>query len=433
MRVPLFEAHGWSCNWDPREGTHTFKRDGQLITVRSNAAWKKGMPPLAAKGWLLPRFWFVDRTWRQTMFRSRLKGFGNLTDGGEVGGGSIDLHPQWYGPQTLAEADGLMERHPIAAFHYDTGRPLTRADLGWEPYFLDGRRATDADLNTQLYPFRATPPVGSPYASWARIDAAHLIRAFGRDVASYEATRDIVARMRLIVQGFDVLNAYPTVPLDGWLTLGTMRRNVALYPHLAKLGTIRWLAWCIRAVAEAYRVCPNREFRTWLIMAVELIEEGQAANGSFGDFYYGDGQEQELPWTVKQPGYELLPVTDGEAPSWQMPFMVRAVTEAAKVVRNQDTDRRARQIITRFCALMRGCPTVPSRYNSYPGLPYWLITSRNRTLVPWVKDGIGNADSRYEPDVWACAVEMGVELHVPGFYDRVTTLEDSVGILALRQ
>ena len=82
---------------------------------------------------------------------------------------------------------------------------------------------------------------------------------------------------------------------------------------------------------------------------------------------------------------------------------------------------------------MRGCPTVPSRYSSYPGLPYWLITSRNRTLVPWVKDGIGNADSRYEPDVWACAVEMGVELHVPGFYDRVTTPEDSAGILALRQ
>ena len=359
----------------------------------------------------------------------KLKGFGNLTDGGEVGGGSIDLHPQWKGPETLAEADGLQERHPIAAFHYDTGKPLTRPDLGWEPYYLDGRTALSADPNTQLAPFRAS--TGSPYASWARIDAAHLIRAFGRDVAAYEATRDIVARMRLIVQWFDVLAAFPTVALP-WLSLGTMRRNVALYPHLAKLGTIRWLAWCIRAVAEAYRVCPSREFRAWLIMAVELIEEGQAANGSFGDFYSGDGQEQELPWNVKQDGYELLPPLDGEAPSWQQHFMLRAVTEAAKVVRNADTDRRVRVIITRFLRIFATCRRVKNRYNAWPGLPYWLITSRNRVLVPEITDGIGDSDSRYEPDVWACAVEMNVEPHVDPFYDRVTTPEDSAGILALR-
>jgi len=422
------------CSWYPQDGTHTFMREGEFIVVHSNAAWKKGMEPVRPRGMLLPRFWYVDRTWRQRMFRTKLTGHGNLTNGGDVSGYDIDLHPQWYGPETLAIADKIMERHPIAAFHYDTGKPLTRADYGYsEPYYLDGRRATDADQNTQLAPFRATPPVGSPYASWARIDGAHLIRAYGRDVAAYEATRDIVARMRLIVQGFDVLAAFPTVIYNDWLTLGTMRRNVALYPHLAKLGTIRWLAWCIRAVAEAYRVCPNREFRAWLIMAVELIEEGQAANGSFGDFYHGDGQEQELPWEVQQPGYQKLPELDGEAPSWQQPFMVRAVTEAAKVVRNQDTDRRVRLIITRFVALMRNCPKVPSRYNSYPGLPYWLITSRGRTLVPVIKEGIGNADSRYEPDVFACAVEMGCEPHVDGFYDRVTTLEDSAAVVALRQ
>jgi hypothetical protein len=238
--------------------------------------------------------------------------------------------------------------------------------------------------------------------------------------------------MRLIVQGFDLLKAFPTVIFNEWLTLGTMRRNVALYPHLAKLGTIRWLAWCIRAVAEAYRVCPSREFRAWLIMAVELIEEGQASNGSFGDFYHGDGQIQEQPWEVKQPGYEKLPELDGSAPSWEQPFMIRAVTEAAKLLHNIDTTNRARAIVSRFTAMMKLCPTVPSKYNSYPGLPYWLITSRNRTLVPVITEGIGHADSRYEPDVYACAVELGVKQSVPLFYDRVTTPEDSAGIVALR-
>ena len=167
--------------------------------------------------------------------------------------------------------------------------------------------------------------------------------------------------------------------------------------------------------------------------AVEIIEIGQAANGTFGDFYHGEGQIQEQPWEVQQPGYEKLPEQDGAVASWECCFMVRAITEAAKALRNPDSTTRARAIVTRFLGMMRSLPKCKSRYNSYPGMGYWPITSRNRVLVPRVVDWIGDSNSQYEPDVWACAVELGVEERIDPFYDRITTLEDSAAVVALQQ
>jgi len=358
-----FDFNGWTCTLT-RNG-HLFQRGREKILVRHGPN----------------RRLTVQRTWLARTFNLHPPTYGNVNDGGEQGGQDVVLYPT---TGSLAQLDGTIERHAIASFMGD-GTP--------RPPWPGPRYPLSQDSE-------------SPYK---RIDGAHYLRAYGPALPFPE---DPVARMWLILCAHEVMRRFPLAPFtDGEgpeYSLATMHKNVFADPHRAKLGVIRELAHSLRCVVESQRVAPMRLTETWITRFVEMLYMGQALNGAFGDFRYGEGMEQEAPWTVFQPGgFRILTSDEGEFPSFQARFLYVALHEASKVV--PATRTHVRVMLERAKKLEDSCWKVPDLYRpELRGLPRWVIVSRGGELLPTVTGGVGYADTTYDEDMRKVWREQGL-------------------------
>lgn len=408
---------GVSCRFDLRKSRLEFS-DGVFVHV--NAAWHPGMPKLKSDGWLLPRVWTIARTARRRKTQYKLVGEGAVWNGngGMQGGNGIEVKPA-FTADSLLSMDLCAERHPIAALDALTGDPITRtAHIGWHPsteYLLDEYwQMLGGPAATQLHPFDAQCSPMHPWAFVRRIDAAHLIRAIRHAIAVWKATREPRARMILVMQMFDVMMSYPLRPIQDQIyrnSLGTIARNVTDLPHRAQVGMIRWLAWCIRAVAEGFDalMIDHREAREWLRTAIYVMWMSQAESGVFADHHFGEGMDQEQPWTIVQPGFQLLPSTWGEMPAFQGPFMIYALFRAQEVLKEDESTSRVEEIVRKYLRIYETCALVPGFYNpTTRGLPRWLVTSKGGILEGRITQGIGLSDPSYEQYVWEVADSLGI-------------------------
>lgn len=280
-RVPLYEHDGWTVDYQPRKG-HILQRGRKRILIRESG-----------------RRMTVQRTWLDRVLNLHPAPHGNIFDGGEQGGGGIDLYPAC---SDIARLDGTIERHAIGWWDED-GTPR-----------FPGTR----------YPLQQYEPT-SPYK---KIDGPHYIRAFGPAIG----LRDIVARFWLITCAHDILRRFPMTPfIDGdgpEYSLASMWINVNANPHQGGLGICRELAWSLRCVVEAQRVAPSETFRAWIVRMIDTIYMGQAANGACERHAFGQGLAQE------ETEAREFGIRDGEewCVRWQHPFLIVAVREAMRVV-----------------------------------------------------------------------------------------------------
>lgn len=452
VRVPAFEFDDWRCEWEPRRG-HTFTRGLQRTRVRSNAAWKPGLAPVRHQELLPARFMQVDRGLIDLArvalgFPRRLQGYGentsstgarpltgwgNNADGGEQGGQGIVLHPR-FTRTTMAELDGTIERHPIGAFHFDTGAPLTRDELGYSANYV-----LDAATVASNPPFQLAQFIGGGWpnpavVTWQRIDVYHYCRAFNAAVAAWKAKREPVSFFVLIGCANEVLRWLPMLPVTNGDSLWQRLRNLEGLAggHKGKMGVVRGRAHALRAVVEAAGALQdlNRNaaqdahlgrFEAWIRAAIDAEFLNQMPNGSYTSNTIDEpSSEQGQPWSVAQPrayfpggepdfsqgSFRLLAPNEGEAPSWQLCFLTVALAEATRVV--PEKLERVREILRGHQRIFSTCPMVPDRYRPWlRGLPYWLVVSRDGAAVP-VTEGIGLADTSYDSDAFRAFEEVGL-------------------------
>lgn len=419
--VPLFSTPDVACEWEPRKRFLDLSNGARIVV---GGAWSPGMPPVEP-GAIAPRGWYVARTKRERLLGVRLVGDNNLSDGAYQGGTDIVLDPfgQPYSRAVRDMADRTMQRHNTPALDWFTGTPLHPDVFGDVEYALDQDVAGDTNTErvTQLRPFARPLPASHPQAWWKKIAASHLVRAYWRDVAAWHRESDPVARIRILVQAFDVMYSYRHRPIgdpsQGFkLSLGQMLLNVTANPNAGQMGIIRWFAHAIRAVAEALDALGegHDEMRellaSWLRMAILTVHRGQCLNGAWGDNHFGQQHEQEQPWLVPQPGYELLPLSSGEMPAFQGPYMFCAIDRAAEVLDEPLYTQLAEQCLTRYLSIYRTCRREPGKYNAVPGLPYWIETSRNGAALVACVRGIGKADTTWQPDVDRVAAKRSLEV-----------------------
>jgi hypothetical protein len=439
VRVPLFEVDGWRCEWNARRGTHTFTRPGsQPIVIRSNATI-----PLRTDTDPLPRFAAVERTWTRRTLPYRLKGYdnplsgyGDVGEGGEQGGQDIELHPKWEGDRTIAELDGVIERHPVCAFDFTTGAPLTREQLGYDFVYRPIKTMPGEGDTLQLPPFVRPVPPNHPCARWQRYDPAHLIRGYAAAVAAWRERRDIVAFWWLQVVDNDVRLSYADRKVKGgYWSLAEILENTRTWAKgSAQLGEIRAHAWSLRAVVEATRARmqarsiqdgraviypdPEHPSTSWIKNFVEMVLNAQAANGALASNFKTSGEEMGIPWKDWQPYTTsnrqfnaILHENETELPAWQVPFLLRALYEAQDVIREEVTTARVREIVRRWMRVYRTCELIPSGYDhTHKGLPKYIVVARDGALLPTLSEGIGAGITEYEGDAFDVARRLGVRV-----------------------
>lgn len=397
--VPMFDAYGWTCDFQARKG-HVFSKGAGRIVVRSNAAWAPGMPTVKHGAYLPARFLTVERTRARRLMPHALTGWGNNLDGGEQGGHGIVLMPT---AGTLAELDGTMERMPIAAFHAVTGEPLTRADLGFQDEYLLSAATPSDGSPLQFRAFASSLAQTHPQARWQRIDAAHLIRAYSAAMV-LAGQGDPVARFWLICCAHDVIRSYAVKRTrsdgQGW-SLAAQEENVAARPGTGGLGIVRWNAWSLRCVVEAYRVAPSRMFADWIRRYVSVWQKGQAVTGPLERHDYASGLDQQEPVRIfgLDPRYEWCT-------SWQHPFAVRAVREAMRYVPECEAD--GLNILRRIKPWLSDVPFVQGEDSSAPWLPRYLVIAKDGVLLDKVTWGVGPARGYYGADMVQCFQEVGL-------------------------
>lgn len=392
--MSIFAYDDITCEWIPRKGLHVFERAGKFFAqVRSNAAWRPWMPNVRADGWLLPRFATVERTYRRRMLPHQLVGRGNLTDGGEQGGGD-GIDDYFFGgmPPDLPRLDGVIERHPVAAFHWETGDPLTRADLLFDEPYTPLRNEPTAQVPYQLRPFTATIPASHPQARWQRYDPAHLIRAWGPATA---AQGDPVARWWTIVVASDVMLAQSRERVAGHPT--RLENSQGWAAGSAYSGEVRARAWELGTVVAAMPYLPTA--REWVQDAVEFECNIQAPNGACTRGQHATDPFQSAPWNGPEAVGDDVEVETW----WESCFMARMLYNAALALGDARSIARVREWVRRRRMILAD---VPPRADGGP--PKFLIVARNNVLVDRITEGTYPGNNAYTGAFWDVAMRMGV-------------------------
>jgi hypothetical protein len=369
-RVAAFEFGSWSCDYQPRRG-HLFTHPSKpSILVRRGA---------------YPGQLVVQRNWFRRLFNLSPSYYGppsyfGLPDGGYQGGDRIVLLPQW-SRSSQRQLDGTAMRHHVAVFDA-VGGPAPQ----WP-----GPR----------YPLTARPHADG----YQDIDGPHYIRAIEDGMVEHAKTGCPFARMWAILCAHHVIRRFPPVPFtdgDGpEYSLASMETNVWMFPHTGALGIVRENAWCLRAVVEAQRIAPSLTFENWIKRFVAMVEKGQALNGALERHTYGQGLDQEEP-VLK---YGVDPKIEW-CTSWMVPFMVRALREAARVV-PACTDN-ARTIMSRVKPWLVNVPFADGEDNSWRWLPLYLLIGESGDLYPTITRGVGLSRPYYATDMDNCFREMGL-------------------------
>ena len=414
-------------------GSMALHRFGAESILISNAAWAPGDEPVRTVEVSCPQLPRLPRVfpprfaWSLRPDRDgpvSAHGFASVmtpTDAGEQGGGFIELHP----PTSRCSAaivDSWIDRSPVAAFNRRTGRALTRRDLGKG---FEYRLERGSDTIQRLPQFvRGTVPLA--LAGWEAPDEQHLVRAFMRALGAWREGRDPVARWWILMLAEDARLAYQeaTIPqTSDWrpFSLGNALADAAQNPgHGGRI--VRGVAWVLRLGAAALEVgAPNQdEWRAWIAAMVRYVHLVQLDNGAFYSAPYADPNGNPT-WADQGEAWNLYGLDErySECPSWQIPFLVRALWEAQ--VQVPELSRRVVTILGKTRKLWGTAPLVADMYGGVPGLPLYLVTAENGVPVPSVDAGVGPARSMYDADAFAVFVRAGLLLKLPAQYDSAGT------------
>ncbi len=413
--MSLFSVNGYAHTFDGER--HVWTKPGEsAISVRTSGAD------------LVPRGATVERTRRRRYLPYALTGWGNNENGNDQGGQGIELTPTWK-PNTLAALDGTIERHNVCAFSPITGVMRGRDVLG---YGFEYTPVNDPPQVQRIPALSGPLPSSGSVLGWQRIDPAHLIRAFGPAVAAWKHQRDPIAFWWLQVVANDVMIHYADQKVgsgDGFRwSLWTIAVNAATtHRGSAQFGEIRAHAWSLRAVVEAYRARLQEwpkgfeePLAQWIRTFVRTVHDIQADNGALASNDIGSGQEQGQPWFVPQQWstesyaatadqFAILRADETELPSWQVPFMLRALYEAHVVLADAEITAMVKDIVRKWMRVWRTCERVPGEYGGV-GLPKYLVVSRDGALLPTLSEGIGAGITEYDGDSFAVARALGVRV-----------------------
>lgn len=415
--MSIFDVNGYTHTFDGIRHTWT-KPGAAMLSVRTSGAD------------LVPRGATVERTRRRRYLPYALTGWGEVTNGNAPGGQGITLNPAWQA-DTLAALDGTIERHNVCAFT-ESGELLTRERLG---YGFEYTPVNDPPQVQRIPALSGPLPSSGPALGWQRIDPAHLIRAFGPAVAAWRERRDPIAFWDLQRNANDAMLHYADQKVgagDGFRwSLAQIAENAATtHKGSAQFGEIRAHAWSLRAVVEAYRARLQewpKEFEEplaqWIRTFVRTVHDIQAPNGALACNDIGSGQEQGQPWFVEQAEwtstYEnqvpqgqsagLLSARETELPSWQMPFMLRALYEAHVVLADAEVTAMVKDIVRKWMRVWRTCERIPGEYGGV-GLPKYIVVSRDGALMPTLSEGIGAGITEYDGDSFEVARALGVRV-----------------------
>lgn len=423
VRVPGLATPEYACEFyaptaaHPALSVHVWRpraagTGAPVAIVSTDACWAPGEPFVKphAGGLGAPRSMVVARMKRGAWRVAAPVGpsfervgpvatvYGNWKDPGEVSGWEIYLHPP--DGESFDLVDCTAARMPVAAWNTRTGLPLTRAELGdWFEYRLD---RGDGGI-FQLPHFQREPVLDPKAWSVKAHDSYHLARAYMRALGLWRAHQDPVARALILMYAEDARIAWTLGGKDpdqgsSWEPFSLRRRTLAAEKNPGRGGDIvRGVAWSLRLGVAALEVgAPNRaEWEAWVAAMLRYVRLVQMPSGAFYSASYGFGQDQDEPWLVFG-----LDRRKGECPSWQVPFLVRAVWEAqAEMPRVREL---ARAIVLDAEKLWGPrTPRVAGEDNAPAGLPRYLVTSVDGIPVAQITEGVGPARPYYDADAFA--------------------------------
>lgn len=334
---------------------------------------------------------------------------------GDVSGAFVTLHPTAAMPGV---SDSWLDRTPLAAFDTRSGLPLTRRELGtgWE-YRLDRGR----DRIQNLPDPRWERDTNTSVSGWEACDEYHLERPYMTWLAEWRETRNPLARWAIVALAADALLAYQPAVIpatSAWqpFSLGRMLIDAQRTPHRGG-RIVRGVAWVLRLLAAAVEVGTHQldETRTAISGLVRYAKLVQLPSGAFYDAPWADANGVPT-WADNGEAWLLYGMDTrlGECPSWQIPFLVRALWEAQVAV--PELRREVTSIVRGAMRVWETCPRVVDRWGGAPGLPYYLATSFDRMPVESVTAGVGESNSMYDADAFAVFVRAGCLAKLPRVY-----------------
>lgn len=406
-RVARYETPDWPvCEWNPRVG-HIWSGPLGKIVARSNGAWKPGMGLVLPRGNLLPRFATIERTYRRRTLPHELvgrpyegttTGLGNF-DGG-LQGAMIYLDFAQV-PRNIAWLDGVIERHPVCAFNFDTGEPLTPAELG-HPEYRPLRNNSHAEPPFQLWQFESTR-IGDRCEFWQRYDPAHLQLAYACAVGLH----DPVAPWWIDVVASDVAIAKS---LDGQATgslgqeLGNARGGAR---GSAYAGEVRARAWEIGAQTQGYVLFPDEQRWRWLNGAIEFEDLIMSEAGAFTRDGGNHDAYQGHPWIVTPDGEAPMPQTWEAETWWEGCFMCDVLEDAAVALGDPVSFERMRSILRRRKRVHDQLPQRSGQYGTV-GVPKFLVVAKDGVLVDEITEGFKPGLNSYTGNFLAQCARLGI-------------------------
>lgn len=407
-------------------GIYKFPRGTYVVT---NSAWMPGDPnveevviettdPELAR---MPRVMPARFAWSSRAARVGTKhpsGFYYVMspdNPGDVSGGYIDdAIDAETGHCTPALVDTWIDRSPLWMVHRGTGKPLERRDLGW---WFEYRLGRGHDSIQQLPMMsRGYDSQDPSLNSWWAPDEYHFIRTFGYARKAAKAG-DLIGRAHLANCSADVRASWilREIPQTSeWIprSLARKKRDAQRKPGQG-IDIARGVAWSLLAVvADADCMGPGdetdkREAELWVSNMIEYISCGMLRNGGFCMHAHGYGMDEDEPWDM----YDM-DVRKFEEPSWQRPFLIYTLGEAARVF--PQFERRVRSILLRAVQPWKTVTEyVPDMYGGHPGLPLYLEVGMAGSIAPIVFDfvttGVGPARSMYDIHAFKTFERYGID------------------------
>jgi hypothetical protein len=396
----------------------------------SNAAWMPGDAPVRTvevscpelpnlPRVFPPRFQWTSRAGRAGDLHWH--GFSSFLDpdfSGDHGGSFIELHPP-AGLCTDPVVDSWIDCTPTAAYHRGSGRPLARRDIGTGFEYRLDRGANSIQRLPQFV--RGADP--ADLQSFEAEDEYHLCRAYMRALGRWRETGCKLARWEILSLLADAMLAWQTTEVpqtSTWVPVSLARLlRDASRPERAHRGgrIVRGVAWVLRLGAAGLEVgAPNTdEVRAWVAAVVRYVQTVQLDNGAFYSAPYLDEHGNQTwadegeAWNLYGLGHEF-----NECPSWQIPFLIRALWEAQ--VQVPELHRRVVTVLGKAKQLWDDGPRVPDQYGGVPGLPLYLATAEGGVPLTRVTQGVGPARSMYDADAFAVFVRAGLLSKLPAQY-----------------
>lgn len=339
--------------------------------------------------------------------------WGNVWDAGEVSGANITLNPGFERTRSAGlyhalVGDLVAERMPVATYRSD-GTFATRENTYGQGYEYNLYGGGDSG---QLEPFMGSKvwnqPNGCTYvqevSNFQRHDAAHLIRAYGDDLAAAWLCHDAAAEHRLALYAEDMRISHWQGLINKTsdykpFSLGMQLQNAQASPgHGTSIQ--RSEAWV--DLLGATRIARGPTEPLWLAWGqtkLALYRTAQMPSGLMYEGFYPDSDNGE-PWDMF-----ALDHAKQECPSWQAPFLLRGWYALAVQARDAPALASIQKLATALYLSPR--PTVAGEDNTGQwGNPRYLVTAIGGVPVAACTEGVGPARPYHDADALALAYRV---------------------------